>query len=137
VSEIAVVLDASALLAYAEGSVAVGELIAEIADERRKVGMPAVCLAQAHATVAGQLGAAHLMLLATTATVVLLPLSPDSKGRADPVQRVGDFARADGDVAIGHAVYAALEHEAYYATTEPNRAAAILPAGWGILDVST
>jgi hypothetical protein len=136
VTDVAVVLDTSALLAYADGLLAVGELTAEISDERRHVGIPAACLAQARAAVPDEFGAAQLVLLTTSSTIVVLPLGADGIGRADPLWRVGDFARvAGGDLALGHAVHAALTHGAYYATTEPARASAVLPAGWGVLDL--
>jgi hypothetical protein len=138
VSEVAAILDGSALLAYTQALLSVGELIAEISDEGQRVGIPAVCLAQARAAVPDDLSAAHLRLLTTASTVVVLPLTTDETGRPDPVWRVGEFARAaGGDLGIGHAVRAALEHEAYYATMEPKRAASILPGGWGILDLSS
>ncbi|HEY2674431.1 MAG TPA: hypothetical protein VGJ07_29190, partial [Rugosimonospora sp.] len=66
-----------------------------------------------------------------------LPLAPDPLGGVDPVWQVGELARAaGGDLSVGHAARAALEHEAYYATTQPRRAAAVLPPGWGILDLA-
>lgn len=135
--DVAVVLDASALCAYVEGNLAVGELIAEIADERRLVAIPAACLAQARAGLVDDLAAAHLLLLTTTPTVTVLPLAVDELGQPDPIWQVGEFARdAGGDIATGHAVRSALEHEAYYATTDPAKAAAVLPAGWGVLDLN-
>jgi hypothetical protein len=137
VSDVAAVLDTSALLAYVDGHVAVGELIAEISDERRQLGVPAVCLASARAAVADDTALAHLRLLTTASAIVVLPLGTDDTGRADPVWQVGELARAaGGDLSVGHAARAALEHEAYYATTEPGRAAAVLPPGWGILDLA-
>jgi hypothetical protein len=137
VTDVAVVLDASALLGYAHGLLAVGELIAEISDERRHVGVPAACLAAARATVTDDGDAAQLVLLTTSPTVVVVPLGADEVGRADPLWRVGDFARAaGGDLATGHAVHAALAHGAYYATTDPARAARVLPDRWGILDLT-
>jgi hypothetical protein len=42
---IAVVFDASALTAYLDGNVSVGELMLEVADEGRQVAVPATCLA--------------------------------------------------------------------------------------------
>jgi hypothetical protein len=136
VSDVAAVLDTSALLAYAAGHVAVGELIAEISDERRSLGVPAVCLASARAVVTDD-GAAHLRLLTTASAVVILALATDPMGGIDPVWQVGELARAaGGDLGVGHAARAALAHEAYYATMRPDRAAAALPPGWGILDLT-
>jgi hypothetical protein len=136
VSDVAAVLDTSALLAYVAGHVAVGELIAEISDERRRLGVPAVCLADARAVVPDD-AAAHLRLLTTASAVVVLPLATDPVSGIDPVWQVGELARAaGGDLGVGHAARAALEHEAYYATMRPDRAAAVLPPGWGVLDLT-
>jgi hypothetical protein len=133
--EVAVVLDASALRAYVGGELAVGELIAEVAEERRWVGVPAVCLAAAHAGV-DEVGAALLMLLATAPTVRVLPLGADAISAADEARQVGVLTRAaEGDLAVGHAARAAIAHQAHYATTEPKLAVAVLPAGWSVLDV--
>jgi hypothetical protein len=130
VSHVAVVLDASALDAYAAGVVAVGELMAEVADEGRLVGVPATCLVQARASAADRFALDQFALLATVDAVAVLPL--DVEG----VREVGEFTRsAAGDIGLGHAVQTALAHEAYYVTAQPKRAAAVLPAGWGVLDV--
>jgi hypothetical protein len=132
--EIAVVLDASALRAYTAGHLAVGELIAEVADEVRFVGVPALCLAAAHATAEGDLAGALLALLTATPVVRLLPLGADPG--VDDVRQVGALARAaGGDIALGHAARTAIVAQAHLATTEPEAAAAVLPAGWSILDL--
>lgn len=135
-AEIAVVLDASALRAYVDGQVAVGELIAEVAEERRVVVVPAVCLSAVHAG-ADEVGAALLMLLVTAPTVRVLPLGGGDVDVAQEARQVGLLARAvDGDLAVGHAARVAIDSGAHYATTDPARAAAVLPAGWSVLDVS-
>lgn len=131
---VAVVLDSTALAAYLDGHVAVGELIAEVADEGRQVGIPAVCLAAAYAGCADEVGAALLTLLANTRAVRVLPLGVEP-GAVD-VRQTGALARAaGGDVALGHAARAAIAHEAHIATGDPKSAAAVMPAGWSILDL--
>jgi hypothetical protein len=136
VSGIAAVFDTSALLAFVTGHVAVGELIAEIADERRQVAIPASCLAAARAAIDDELAAAHLLLLTTTPAVALMPLGSDRAGAAESLSRVGEFARgAGGDVGVGHTVFVALEHGAHVATMRPDLLAPVLPDEWSILDL--
>ena len=133
--EVAVVLDASALRAYVAGEVAVGELIAEVAEERRLVAVPVACLAEAYAA-ADEVAAALLMLLATAPTVRVVPLGAESGSAADEARQVGMLARtAGGDLAVGHAARTAIACGAHLATAEPKLAAAVLPAGWSVLDV--
>jgi len=134
--DIAVVLDDTALRAYLAGHVAVGELIAEIADEDRHVGIPAACLAAAYAATADDdVGTALLALLMTTPAVQLLPLGVEPG--ADDVRQAGILARAaGGDIATGHAIRSALAHQAHYATVKPGPATAALPTGWSVLDLS-
>ena len=133
--EIAVVLDTSALLAYVDGQVAVGELIAEVADEDRRVGVPAACLAAAHAATTSEVGSALLSLLMTAPAIRLLPLGADPG--VDEARQVGAFARAaGGDIATGHAARVALAYQAHYATTRPGLAVTVLPDGWSVLDLS-
>ncbi|MDG4756265.1 hypothetical protein O7630_35545 [Micromonospora sp. WMMD718] len=133
--QVAVVLDATALAAYVNGQVAVGELIAEVADEGRQVAVPAACLAAAHAATTGDVGAALLTLLATTPAVTLVSLGADPG--IDDARQTGVLARAaGGDIALGHAARTALAHQAHLATTDPTTAAVVLPTGWSILDLS-
>lgn len=128
--EVAVVLDASALTAYVEGRVSVGELMAEVADEGRQVAVPAACLAAAYAGTRSAVGVALLGLLMTAPVVRLLPLG------GEDVRETGALARvAGGDIALGHAARAAIAFEAHYATAEPKAVAAVLPVGWSVLEV--
>jgi hypothetical protein len=130
---IAIVLDQSALVTHAQGHVAVGELISEVEDEGRLVAVPAACLTAAGAAVSESdtFGAGQLARLTAAAAVAVLPLAVDN------ALEVSEYARvARGDIATGHAVFVALEHEAYVATARPTVARSVLPAGWGVIDVS-
>jgi hypothetical protein len=132
---VAAILDTSALLAYADpaAATAVGELLGEIHAEDRLIAVPAACLAAAYAAVGDdEFATEQLMLLRTASRIAFLPLAEDD------AQQVGGYAHdAGGDVAVGHAAHLAIQHEAYYATAQPKRAAAVLPPGWVILDLST
>ena len=133
--QVAVVLDATALAAYVDGQLAVGELIAEVADEDRTVGVPAACLAAAYAATSSDVGTALLTLLTTTPAITVLPLGAEPG--VDDARQAGVLARAaGGDIALGHAARTAIAHQAHLATTDPKPAAAVLPAGWSILDLS-
>jgi hypothetical protein len=48
------VLDASAIVAFTRGSIDVGEVLGEIADEGAVFGLPALCLSEAAAKVADE-----------------------------------------------------------------------------------
>ncbi|QKW17574.1 hypothetical protein [Verrucosispora sp. NA02020] len=133
--QVAVVLDVTALAAYVAGQVAVGELIAEVADEGRTVGVPAACLAAAYAATSSEVSTALLTLLTTTPAVTVLPLGAEPG--IDDARQTGVLARAaGGDIALGHAARTAIAHQAHLATTAPTPAATVLPAGWSILDLS-
>ncbi|WP_433265339.1 hypothetical protein ACQPWR_32550 [Micromonospora vinacea] len=128
---IAVVFDASALTAYLDGNVSVGELMLEVADEGRQVAVPATCLAVAFASAADEVDAALLALMMTAPMIRLLPLDDED------VRDTGRLARAaDGDIALGHAARAALTHEAHYATVRAQAAAKVLPTNWSILELA-
>jgi len=73
---IAIVLDTTAVTAWARGSVAVGELLAELDDEHAAAVLPLSCLVEAaHKT--GMLEQARLDLLVTHPAVFLLEDAAD------------------------------------------------------------
>jgi hypothetical protein len=121
--EIRAVLDASAMLSYARGHVHVGELVVMIADEDAYAGLPAVALLDAYSRVADAPGRARLGVLATLPSVAVLPL-----GAAETPDVAAVVGMVKGDVGRAHAVWAALDHGAYYLTAEPHLAPSVIPA---------
>jgi len=131
VSAVAAVLDTSAVLAYADGQVAVGELITMVEEEDRLCAVPVSCLVAARAAVGDDFAVKQLVRLAGIASVAVLPLM------SDEALEVGRRARrANGDAGTGHAVHLALRYQAYHATADAKAAARFLPARWGIFDIT-
>jgi hypothetical protein len=134
VTDIAVVYDASALVAYAHGQIAAAELISEINAEGRQVGVPSTCLATALAALTDEWDITQLMQLMSTRTMVILPLGGDEPNE---LRQVSEFTRlAECDLNVGHAVAAALAHRAFYVTDNPRLAEVALPPSWPVLDLS-
>jgi hypothetical protein len=130
VNPIAVVLDTSAVLAYADGQIAVGELLTMVDEEGRLAAVPASCPGAARAAVTDDFGVQQVVRLTSASAVAVLPLL------SDDALEVGRLARAaGGDLAAGHATYVAFTHEAYYATAQPKTVAGFLPPHWTILDL--
>lgn len=121
-SGVRAVLDTSAMLSYARGHIHVGEILIDIAADGDYVGLPAVALLDAYARVLGDApAAARLGVLVVLPGVRTLDL-----GAGDAADVGSAVSLVAGDLARAHAVWAALEHGAYYLTTEPKRAPSIL-----------
>ena len=120
--EIRAILDSSAMLSYARGHLHVGELLVEIADEGAYVGLPTVALLDAYTQVnADRPAHARLGVLATLPGVEVLPLTSGEAAEVATTTRL-----VKGDLARAHAVWAALEHDAYYLTSEPQLTPAVI-----------
>lgn len=105
------VLDTSAIVAFAAGSIAVGELIAEIDDEEGSTGLPALCLAEANQCA---VDADRLNLLVSHHATVLLDLHA-ADWRALSMSAHEILGRADAATAV----LAAVEFDCDVVTTTP------------------
>ncbi len=112
------VLDPSAMVAYAGGSTAVGELLTMVAEEDRTVALPAAALAEAFSLVAD---ADHLMLrlLCGHYGTIVAPLGQED---AEPV---GVLAKA-ASVGVAHAVVLARDSQAYLVTAQLKAVAGLI-----------
>lgn len=110
--EIQLVLDSSAVLAYAAGSIDLGETIAEVVDEGARFGASVVALAEASRLVRPD-DALGIPLLTRHARFEPLP------AESQDWTRIAWWSRALGSVDRAAAVVEALDHEAYVVTTEP------------------
>ena len=113
-SPIRLVLDTSAVLAYAAGSFDLGETMTEVIDEGARFAVPALCLAEAARQVDDD-QAPTLALLATHTAAVVVPLA------AEDWQPVGAAATLLGSTDRAVALLSALRVDGYVATTEPQR----------------
>jgi hypothetical protein len=71
------VLDTTAILAYAGASIHVGETIAEVVDEGGQFGVPTICLAEASRLIPDKLAEGINLLVRHTQCVVLSALAED------------------------------------------------------------
>lgn len=104
------VLDASAILAYCRGSVAVGEALAELADDSTGAALPVNCLADAYASA---VEVDRLVLLAGHEATVLWT---DEAGQW---QALGELRALTGGVASASAALAAVDEDCWVLTADP------------------
>jgi hypothetical protein len=113
VTEVRIILDTTAILAYAAGSIHVGEVLAEVADEPAQFAVPLGCLIEAAQRASPELLAGVHLLTAHRHGVVL----PD---RVDRWRALAGLARVVGRVDLAVALVAAQEYSAHVLTAEPD-----------------
>jgi hypothetical protein len=92
------------------------------ASDNEMVAIPAAALLKAHAeSVDDEAAVALLVLLSTLSGVVVVDLDAATAAHA-----AASVAAVNGDLALGQAIWIALEHEASYFSVEPGKAAAVL-----------
>jgi hypothetical protein len=105
-----VILDASAIVAYARGSIDVGETIAEVDDEYAAAGLPVLCLVEATRAVTDP--DRLTLLVSHPATAVVVPEVTSWQALAASYDRVGRLDAAT-------AVLAAVSNGCLILTSQP------------------
>lgn len=128
------VLDTSALLAYASGtSIEPGAmLVLAEEDPDQQVWIPALCLGQAQLQLAGKPEARMLDLLLAPERAVQIAVYDAAVSRR--VARIAAHFGVPLDVA--HAIATAVLYRGYLVTADPATAGAAAPSGLEILDIS-
>jgi predicted nucleic acid-binding protein len=132
-SDIAMVLDANAVLAYGSGSLAVGKLISAAADKGRRVVVPGLCLAEAFRRIDSE-GWVLLEVLESLPAVDITPVNTED------CRVMGGFARKLRSKHLAHAVieataFSALGDAVPIMTADRDLVARVLPKEWPIIDL--
>jgi hypothetical protein len=129
VTDVSLVLDTSAVLAYGRDAPEVGARISDAADQGRLVLVPALCLAEAYRRTDNE-GWHLLDVLASLPNVTVPGISHGD------CQHLGGFARTLGSKHLAHVV---LEASTYpivpILTSERARITKILADEWPIIDL--
>jgi hypothetical protein len=128
-SDVGLVLDTGALLAYARGNNRVGDVLMALADRGDTVLIPATCLAHAYQRVDGP-GWDYLDLIANLHHTVVAPLVQDQCAIA------GGWARTLGLDTAHAAIEAATHAVVPLMTDRRDLVTQFLREEWPILDVS-
>jgi hypothetical protein len=108
------VLDPSAVLAYADGSEHVGEVLREFADEEISFAIPVACLAEARAAAATGVAVRKLDVLVGLKFAIVLPLdSGDWASVGAAAGLLGGLGRACAALLVVHG------QAGYVVTAEP------------------
>ncbi|SCL29829.1 hypothetical protein GA0070624_3959 [Micromonospora rhizosphaerae] len=127
------VLDTGALMAYAHGVEAVGEVLVAVADAERTVALPSICLIEAYCLLDPSEHELLRMLRRNPAVHTVTPaLDLD---RDDEAPTIGSMARHTGRLGAGHAAWVALVNQSAVVTSRPDQFTKVLGEGWEILEV--
>ncbi|MFC0002861.1 hypothetical protein [Micromonospora siamensis] len=128
------VLDTSALLAYASGTSVEPGAMLTLAEEdpEQQVWIPALCLGQAQLELAGTAGTNMLDLLFTEDRDIHVAVYDAPTARR--VARIA--ARAQAPLDVAHAVATAVLYRCYPVTRDPKALLPAVPPRMDILDIS-
>jgi hypothetical protein len=122
------VLDTSAIMAYARGALAVGELVSIVADEGEEVALPVAALVEAY-SLAKIEDAPMLSLLSSNApTIDVLPLEVEDAPEIGALARLSSFG-------VAQAVITATALNAFIVTADGALVRRLVADEWLIIDI--
>ncbi|TDC42624.1 hypothetical protein [Micromonospora sp. KC213] len=122
------VLDTACLLAYSGGTEAVGEQIAQVADRRQAVIVPALCLAEAYRRVTTD-GWRLLDILGDLDQVIVTPVEHDM------CMFLGGWSRTLGSMDLAQAALEATRATTPIMTDRRELLGEVLPKEWPVIDL--
>jgi hypothetical protein len=128
-TEPGLVLDADAVLGYAQGSFLVGSTISRVTDQGKSVIVPVLCLAEAYRRATADEWPL-LDVLGQLPGVVVMPVNPGD------ARFLGGRGRALGSTHLAHAVLQAATYAVVaIMTAQRDRVTEILAKEWPIIDL--
>jgi hypothetical protein len=127
------VLDTGALMAYAHGVEAVGEILVQVADTEGTVAVPLLCLIEAYSLLHHDEHELLRMLRRNPAVLTVEPVIDLDNG--DECPSIGGMSRHTGRLGAGHAAYVALVNAAGVVTSRPDQIRTVLGDGWELVEV--
>jgi hypothetical protein len=129
------VLDSGAVMAYAHGVDAIGQLLVDVADADldATVAVPLTCLLEAYSLLHHDEHDMLRMLRRNPAVRTVLPML--DVDRIDDCPMIGGMARHAGRLGAGHAAYVALASAAGVVTSRADQIRAVLGDEWEVVEV--
>jgi hypothetical protein len=127
------VLDTGALLAYAHGVNAVGQILVDVADTEGTVAVPLVCVLEAYSLLRHEEYELLRMLRGNPAVQTISP--GIDLADLDDCPGIGGMARLAGRLGAGHAAFVALVNAAGVVTSRRDQIATVLGDLWPMIEV--
>lgn len=127
------VLDSGALVAFAHGVEAVGQVLVDVADIGGTVAVPLVCLIEAYSLLPREKYELLRMLRRNPTVQTVLP--DVDLDHVDDCGGIGAMTRYAGRLGAGHAVYVAMTTAAGVITGHADQIRTVLGPDWQIIEV--
>ena len=129
----AYILDTGAIMAFAHGVEAVGEVLADAGDGEYTVALPLICVVEAYCLLDGSGQDLIGVLRRNSAVRVLVP--HHDVVESDDCPLIGGMAQRAGRLGAGHAAFLALANAAAVVTSRTDQIRSVLGVDWPLVEV--